>query len=735
MADPTTATPTGSEPVLATPVVEERGRRFSFVWLMPILALLVAGGVVWNNYTSRGPLITIAFDSASGIRAGATEVRIRDLRVGLVESVGFSQGMGAVEAHVRMDKAVAEYVDGEASFWLVQPQVTARGVTGIDTLLSGVYIAASWDGEPGVPTDSFVALPIAPLAAANEEGTRIVLRTRAGGQLAAGAPVLTAGIEVGRIGQPVLSASGTTVTMEAFILKPYDARLTTSARFWDASGLSVNVGAEGLAVKVNSLAALLEGGVTFGTPVSGGEPVLDGHVYDVFPTEATARADAFEADTSTEIVASVLLDADVNGLGNGTVVRFRGVKVGEVEDVVGIAPEEGSDGPVKLRIDMRISPTRLGFPATLSPQQIREALEVRVTNGLSARVSAEGLFGQTVIMELVNLRSAETAELTYGPEGRMLLPTAKSAQPSADSGVEGLVNRVANLPIEDLMGAATQALTGVTGLTNAAQDLIASESVTSIPQNVDATLAEVRALVEGIRTGGAVDNFNATLASANATLKSVEGAAQTLPQTVEQTLEQVNALVSDLRTGGAVDNLNSTMASASETLKSVQGAAEQLPKTVDETLAEIRGLVTDIRTGGTLENVNAALASVSGTLKSVEGAAQTLPATIDKTLVEVSALIAELRDGGAVENLNATLKSADSALRSVDGAARSLPELAARLNGVADGLNAVVAGYNTNSRFYNEVRGTLREVSATAESFRSLARSIERNPSSLIRGR
>ena len=308
---------------IARPKVETRKRSFSLVWLMPVLAIVISGYVVWNNYNDRGPLITIVLQSGAGISAGATEVRIRDLKVGVVEDIGFSDGMTAVEVNVRLDKDIAGYVDKDAQFWLVEPQVTARGVTGIGTLLSGVYIAANWDGVEGEFQDRFTALTVPPLASIGEEGTRIVLRARAGGQLAAGAPVLTSGLEVGRIGQPELSKTGNTVTMEAFIFKPYDARLTSNTRFWDASGLSLNLGAQGLALKVDSLAALIEGGVTFGEPVTGGQPVSDGQVFDVFPTEAAARENAFEANVLPGINLSVLLEGDINGLNLDTAATIR----------------------------------------------------------------------------------------------------------------------------------------------------------------------------------------------------------------------------------------------------------------------------------------------------------------------------------------------------------------------------------------------------------------------------
>jgi paraquat-inducible protein B len=721
----------------ASPIVERKRRRPSLIWLMPLLALAISAAVVWNNYAQRGPLVTITFNSASGISAGTTEVRIRDLRVGVVEKVGFADGMGAVEAQIRFDKEIARYVDQNANFWLVEPTVTARGVSGIGTLLSGVYIAADWDGIEGVPTDRFSALEIPPLSTSGEDGTRIILRARAGGQLAAGAPVLTSGIEVGRIGQPTLSDSGATVTMEAFIFAPYNRRLTTNARFWDASGLSFNLGAQGLALKVDSLAALLEGGVTFGNPVTGGDLVSEGHVYDVFSSEQVARADAFEEDSNPDIPVSLLLDTDVNGLSLDTLVRFKGIKVGEVVDIVGIPPEEGSDDTVKLRIDLRLSRARLAIPKNLLAGEVSELLEERTANGLRARLGAEGLFGQTVIIELVNLTAPPPAKITLGPDNRIFLPMAPPALSDPESGMNGLVERVSNLPIEELMNSATQALANVSRLTTTAEGVLAADGMDEIPQKIDSILSEARTLITEVREGGAIENLNSTLKRADTALQSVN-------EDVGATLADLRSILGKVNEGGAVENFNTMLKSADNALKSVNGAVESTLneaeklladlrtggaiKSVNETLAEVRTLITELREGGAIENLNATLKSADSALQSVDG-------VVASTLVEVQTLIKELREGGAIENLNATLKSADSALQSVDSAVSTLPALAKRLNATADNLQAVVSGYDTNSRFYGDVRAVLKDISSTADSFRSLARSIERNPSSIITGR
>ena len=508
--------PDGSERVARAPVppVPDEGRRMpSLVWLMPVLALGLAFYVVWSTYSQRGPLITIAFPAAAGMAAGTTEVRIRDIAVGLVEDVGFSPDLSFVEARVRIDKAVAHHVDADARFWLVQPQVTARGVTGIGTLLSGVYIGADWDAQPGEPQDRFEALPIPPLRTTGEQGTRIVLRTRAGRPPTAGAPILSSGIEVGRLGQPALSETGTTITTEAFVVSPHDQRLTSNTRFWDASGLALNVGTGGVSLKVDSLASLLEGGINFATPVVGGTPAKEGQVFDVFANEAAARADAFEASADPDLAVSIMLDTDVAGIAVGTPVRFRGIKAGEVEDIVGIAPPDGEAGRIRLRVDLNVDPSRIGLPSGLGPGDSVQALRKRVERGLRARVASEGLFGQTVVVELANLPGKGEGAFEVGPQGRMWLPTAPASLKDGSASVEALVARVSSLPIEELMAAATSALAGVGTVTDRVEKVLSADGMDRIPGSIEQTLAEFRGLATDIRKGGVVKNLNAAAAS------------------------------------------------------------------------------------------------------------------------------------------------------------------------------------------------------------------------------
>ena len=86
-------------------------RNLSAIWLVPILALGVALWVAWSSYSDRGALIEITFGNAAGITAGETAVRYRDVRIGVVESVGFTSGLDTVVVGARIDKGAWEMLE------------------------------------------------------------------------------------------------------------------------------------------------------------------------------------------------------------------------------------------------------------------------------------------------------------------------------------------------------------------------------------------------------------------------------------------------------------------------------------------------------------------------------------------------------------------------------------------------------------------------------------------------
>ncbi|MBD3626342.1 MAG: MCE family protein, partial [Rhodobacteraceae bacterium] len=267
--------------------------RLSPVWLVPLGAVAISVLVAWNNYSSRGPVIQIGFENASGVVAKETVLRYRDVSVGLVEDVQFAAGLKNVIVSVRLEPEVAPYVDADSQFWVVRPQVTSRGVSGLETVISGVYIEGVWDTDAGQSQTSFTGLDQPPTARSDQEGMTIVLRSRGGEGLAEDTPVLYRGIEVGRVGRPELSADGQSVIAEAFIRSPYAQHVTSATRFWNSSGFRLTFGPGGAQLDVSSLASLVAGGVSFDTVINEAAPIDTGAVLELFNSEQDARSSLF----------------------------------------------------------------------------------------------------------------------------------------------------------------------------------------------------------------------------------------------------------------------------------------------------------------------------------------------------------------------------------------------------------------------------------------------------------
>jgi len=209
----------------------------------------------------KGPLVELILESASGIEIGKTVLKHKDVEIGIVEDVGFTEGLENVIASARIKQEFAPYLNDSAQFWVVRPQITTRGITGLETVLSGSYLEVAWDGKQRETLSRFTVLKNIPLSKPSDAGVRVRLRANDGGSMNVGAPILYKRIEVGRVESKELSPDGERVDFSIFVDAPYDRLVSTATRFWNLSGVAVEIGADGAKLKVDSIASLLQGGI------------------------------------------------------------------------------------------------------------------------------------------------------------------------------------------------------------------------------------------------------------------------------------------------------------------------------------------------------------------------------------------------------------------------------------------------------------------------------------------
>jgi paraquat-inducible protein B len=358
--------PIGDLPQATLEPPRRRGRR-SLVWFIPLLAAVVAIGIAVQRILTEGPTITILFQAASGVQAGKTFIKYKDVEIGQVTAVQLADRFSKVEVTVKVDRSAAGLLVDDTRFWIVEPRVTLSGVSGLGTLISGNYIGL----QPGKSTRAkrrFVGLDTAP-AITDQPGRRFVLKAPDLGSIGIGAPLYFRRLKVGEVASYALAADGSGVDITVFVFTPFEQYVTPETRFWDASGIDVSLTADGLNVRTQSLVSLLAGGVAFDVPsfLSATGPAEENAVFTLFGSQAIALKQPDPVARRYVIYADSL-----DGLQVGAPVKILGVRAGEVAELgLTLDPETRAFRP---RLLITFFPERLIAQLTPGQEALGRAL-------------------------------------------------------------------------------------------------------------------------------------------------------------------------------------------------------------------------------------------------------------------------------------------------------------------------------------------------------------------------
>ncbi|MDE1336507.1 MlaD family protein [Vibrio aestuarianus] len=307
-----------------TPDVK-RNKGISPLWILPILTMLLAGWLVTKAIHDAGERIQIYFSDAQGLVAGRTTIRYQGLEVGMVRDINLSEGLESIYVDADIYPEATQLLNDQTRFWLVKPTASLSGISGLDALVSGNYIAIQ-PGNEGTSTDHnniFRALDNAPSDLQPDQGLIISLKARDLGGLSIGSQIVYKKIPIGEVFNYQLDKDAKSVIIQASVDDEYRHIITNESRFWNVSGIGASIGFEGVDVRLESLSALIGGSIAVDSP-DGGEPVKQNTQFRLYRDLKTA---------GRGIPVKITLPDQHNIGSTGAPIMYRGIEVGQVTDL------------------------------------------------------------------------------------------------------------------------------------------------------------------------------------------------------------------------------------------------------------------------------------------------------------------------------------------------------------------------------------------------------------------
>jgi paraquat-inducible protein B len=534
---------------------ERPRRRFNLIWLIPIITVGIGLYLAITTLAARGPTITITFRTAEGLKAGQSQVKHKDVVLGTVRSIKLSDDFSHVIVTAELHSGYQRLLTDTTRIWVVKPRFFAGNVSGIDTLLSGGYIDLLPGAPDGKPRRAFTGLEEPPVLQEDTPGHTYMVRADRIGSLNVGSPVFYRDLNVGEVLGWDVGELANYVTVHVFVRAPYDKYVHADTRFWNASGLNVNLTGNGLQLQLESLRAVLLGGIAFDNPVrQDGPPEAAAAEYTLYKDKDAADAASYGRTLKFE----AFFDGSVRGLSQGATVDLRGIKIGQVTDI-SLRYDPRADRVV-IPVRFEVQPDRIANNTFNDRSDVAEVVADQVRRGLRAKLTSANLITGAQSVSLDIEAHAPPAAMTRDGDYLVIPSVPGGGLDSITASASTLLTNINRIPFATIGDNLNTALAGVANLTNGPQLREALE-------NLRAALATVREVTQHL-------DREATPALAR---------LPAIAQTLQDTVSHANKLLGSVDTGYGGDSrfkrdLDRLLAQLNETANSVRVLADLLSR-------------------------------------------------------------------------------------------------------------------------------------------------------------
>ena len=518
----------------------KRVSAISPVWIIPLVALFIAAWLAVRSWQQQGTEIEIIFDSASGIEVGKTQIRLKDVPVGKVTKVRLSPDLSKVRVFAMLDSQVSNHLSVNSRFWIVEPSVSANGISNLGTLISGVFIVMD-PGDKGQFHQVFEGLTSPPAIESDEKGKQYTLNAATLGSIGIGSPVYYRELKVGEVTSYKLADQGNSVEIRLFIEAPHDHLVLTKSRFWNVSGLNVSVGAEGVKAQMASLSSLVGGGIAFDNAAGFESPVRADNNYHFYLYED--RDSVLEQRYTLKYYYRFKFSHSMKGLSVGAPIEFRGMKVGEVMDVV---LDTVDDSPHSLHVFASMEPQRLDTDSEPTREEFDHLMQSLVAKGMRASLKTASIITGAKYIDL-NFPAEPSAGQVVVAENFTDLPTQDSASGDLDVQLAQIAQKMNSIPIERIGNDLSGAISGLNAMMTTLKEQNTASKIDKLLGNVEQASYGLGDTLQ--ETEHALKNLSQAMKSVDATFASDSSTQYELGEMINSmnaTLESLNRLVDKL---------------------------------------------------------------------------------------------------------------------------------------------------------------------------------------------
>jgi len=530
-------------------------RRLSLIWAIPVVTLIIGGWLTWRTLSERGPLITITFETAEGLQANQSHVRHKDVDMGVVQKVSLTPDLKRVQVTIRMNREAQPLLTENAQFWVVRPRFFAGSISGLQTLFSGSYIDLLPAAGGGDQKRDFVGLENPPVLQSDVPGRTFLLQANSIGSLNLGSPIMFRDLEVGEVLGWDVGEMARDITVHAFVREPFDKYVHDNSRFWNASGAKFELGTNGLSVQVESLRAVVLGGIAFETP---DDPKVTteseaDHAFTLYPSKDAADASHFKR--SIPFVAN--FTTSVSGLTAGSPVTLHGLKIGEVS-AVSLVYDHALDNVI-VPVHFNLEPERIAMLDLPNGTSLDERMRDLVHRGLRVKLESANILTGQKQLALDVYHNAGSGELGKSGDD-YVIPVLGGSADDVTTAATNLVNRLNDIPFDSIGRSLDQTLAGVNALVNDKQ--------------LAGAMAELRATLTSTQT--LVSNLNHGLAPAMQRLPAIASG-------LEDSVKRTDKLMTSLESGYGSDSrfnrdVSRMMSQLSDAARSIRVLADLLSR-------------------------------------------------------------------------------------------------------------------------------------------------------------